>query len=545
MPTYPATKTYRGGFYNNHVVNGQDDRVYTAEDVRKPYDVVFTDGIMPEADGTAGNCLKVSPTGGMGISVVAGHAKLGGAWFENERIYNITLDVGGTAQRYDCVIIRNDDSDDVREPSIYIKSLTAVPTISDLTRNDKIYEICVAYVKVSALATSISESDIIDTRTDGSLCNIMSGVGATVVRTYENTYFSQSVDQRTIPIGISQYDRTRDTLIVVVEGRTFTAGTNYSILSNTHIQLAIGLPVVGTRIYFQVIKSVNAAGAETVVQEVAELRTEMTAVNKKLENHYYCNGLNDNVLISRIALAYLDEGSSYGSIKIVIHGHFGATAPYAGEGTSSSRYRWFALGRLSGDSNRKIILDFSDCDEISLPITSGYYHNIFYGDNIHIIGASVIANQNGANTYIRMFSSADGVVRAENCRFWITASGVSYISQTGTFVNCRGSVTVGGANAYCFYPTENALLRIEGGEYYAYTTSAYTSAVVYGTSSTLVAILYAVNCPTVARSGYVQSYSIYTIAGNVSITDTITTLPITATGANIRGTLAISKAGQM
>ena len=53
MPIYSANITYRGGFYNNKQTNGVNDRVYTAEDVRKPYDTVFTDGIMPAADGTA------------------------------------------------------------------------------------------------------------------------------------------------------------------------------------------------------------------------------------------------------------------------------------------------------------------------------------------------------------------------------------------------------------------------------------------------------------------------------------------------------------
>ena len=145
MPTYPINKTYRGGFYNNRKdANGNDDRVYTAEDVRKPYDVVFTDGIKPDADGTAGDVLKVTSAGGMAISIAAGHAKLGGAWFENTSAYNITLDNGTTYERYDWVILRNDDSASVRAPSIYIKSSTAAPKVEDLTRNTSIYEVCIA-----------------------------------------------------------------------------------------------------------------------------------------------------------------------------------------------------------------------------------------------------------------------------------------------------------------------------------------------------------------------------------------------------------------
>ena len=144
MPTY-GTITYKAGFYNNKKnSNGEDDRVYTAEDIRKPYTSIYTKGVKPEADGTAGEMLKVSAAGGMNITVAAGEANLG-AWFINESAFNITLDNSTGADRYDAVIIRNDDSDAVRMPSIFIKSLSRVPTVADLTRDDKIYEICVAY----------------------------------------------------------------------------------------------------------------------------------------------------------------------------------------------------------------------------------------------------------------------------------------------------------------------------------------------------------------------------------------------------------------
>ena len=183
MPTYPTIKTFKSGFYNSKRVNGVDDRTYTAEDVRKPYDTVFTDGIMPDSDGTAGDTLKVTAAGGMAISIGTGHAKIGGAWFENTGIYAITLDPASSYTRYDAIIIQNNDDEAVRDSAISVRSFTTVPTVADLTRNDTVYEICLAYVKIPALAASITDNDIIDTRLDGSLCNVMSGVGAMVVRT--------------------------------------------------------------------------------------------------------------------------------------------------------------------------------------------------------------------------------------------------------------------------------------------------------------------------------------------------------------------------
>lgn len=544
MPIYPTIETIKGYFYNNKVVDGVNDRVYTAQDMRKPYDALFTDGVKPSADGTAGDVFKVQSSGGMTISVLEGYAKLHGAPVENTAPYVITLDDAVSTVRYDCVIIRNDDSDDMRKPSIYVKSLSRVPTVNDLERAGNVYELCLAYVVVPAFATAITDADIVDTRDDGTLCNVMSGVGAMVVQTFRNTYFTETANQKDIPIGIRQFNKSRDELTVIIEGRIFTKDANYTIKDDETVTLAIGLPVIGTKVEFEVAKNVNAAGAETVVLEVADLLKDMAAVNKKLEHHYYCNGVNDNIEISKIAQAYIDGGTDYGSMHLIVHGTFGATVPYSGSGTSARNYFWLALGKDGVSTNRRLTVDFTDCSAINIPVTLGTYNTIFAGNDVHVIGANVIANQSGANTYIRAFSSANGVVVAEDCRFWITASLTSYISQTGTFVRCRGSVTVVGGSAYCFHPTANAVLRLQGGEYYAYSSGAF-SAVVYQTAANAVAILYGVNCPTSARGGYTQDYAVSATGKFISITDTITALPINLPSGNVRGTLAISKLGMM
>ena len=544
MPTY-GTITYKAGFYNSKKnSNGVDDRVYTAEDIRKPYTSIYTKGIKPEADGTTGEVLKVSATGGMKIAVAAGEANLG-AWFINESAFNITLDNSTGADRYDAVIIRNDDSDAVRMPSIHIKSLSRVPTASDLTRNDKIYEICVAYVRVPALATSITAANIIDTRDDGQLCNVMSGVGAMVVRTYRNTVFSERAGQTGITIGIPQFNRSRDELTVIIEGRVLSE-TAYTIPSNTYVELAIGLPVIGTKVDFEVRKNVNAAGADTVVQEVAGLLNEMSLVNKTLEHHYYCNGQTDNVNISTLVADFQSGYTDYASMRLVIHGTFGATSPRGGEGTAANAYYWFRAAQGSA-SSRKVTLDFTDCKEIRINCDVGTHNIVFFGMDVRVVGANVIAT-GGASIF--MFSTAGGTsVYAENCRFWITCESGGYIARSGTFKNCRASVTNTGLHSYCFVPIDASLLRVDGGEYYAYTGSAeHVSAVVGLTSGTnAVAILYGVNAPTVARSGYYQTNSVYQTTGMICSTDLISALPLNVVSgaSNIRGTVSLSKANMM
>lgn len=541
MPTYGAI-TYKAGFYNNKKdSNGVDDRVYTAEDIRAPYNSIYTKGIKPEADGTAGEMLKVTATGGLNISVAKGEANLG-AWFANDSAFNITLDNHTGAVRYDCVIVRNDDNDDVRMPSIYIKSLSRIPTKNDLIQEGKIYEICLAYVIVPALSGNI---EIVDTREDGQLCNVMSGVGATVVRTYRNTVYTERAGQTGVTIGIPQFNRSRDHLTVIIEGRILSE-TAFTIPSNTYVELNLGLPVIGTRVDFEVRKSVNAAGADTVVQEVGGLLNEVASINKTLEHHYYCNGATDNVNISRLITNLQANFTDYSSIKLNIHGTFGATAPAGGAGTAENPYYWFRAAQGAA-SSRRVILDFTDCKEITINCTNNTHNIIFFGMDTYIVGANVRAS--GGIT-INMFSAAgQTLIYAESCRFWVTCDSSGLIARSGTFKNCRASVTNSGLHSYCFAPISASLLRIEGGEYYAYTASTeHVSAIVGLTSGeNAVAIMYGVNAPTSERSGYRQTNSVYQTTGIVSCTDLISALPLNVVSgaSNIRGTIAKSKAGLM
>lgn len=540
MPDYGSI-TYRAGFYDSKNENGTDDRVYTAQDLRMPYTSIYTKGIKPAADGTAGETLKVTTAGGLKIAVAAGEANLG-AWFINDAAFNITLDNHTGSARYDCVIIRNDDNEDVRMPSIYIKSLSRIPTANDLTRNEKIYEICVAYVTVPALSGAIT---IVDTREDGQLCNVMSGVGATVVRTFRNTVYSERAGQTGVTIGIKQFDRQRDHLTVIVEGRILS-NSAYTIPSNTYVELALGLPVIGTRVDFEVRKNVNAAGADTVVQEVGGLLNDMANVERTLKNHYYCNGQTDNINISNLVNNYLTNYTDYSSMRLVIHGTFGATAPRGGTGTSSDPYYWFRAA-LGAASSRRVILDFTDCSEISINCDNNSHNIIFFGMDTQIIGANVRAT--GGQT-IYMFSAAGASsIYAENCRFWITTTSNGLIARSGTFKNCRASVTNSGLHSYCFAPISASLLRIEGGEYYAYTASTeHISAVVGLTSGeNAVAVLFGVNAPISARSGYLQTHAIYQTTGKISCAYLISELPIqeVSGSANYNGTITLSKAGLM
>ena len=137
---------------------------------------------------------------------------------------------------------------------------------------------------------------------------------------------------------------------------------------------------------------------------------------------------------------------------------------------------------------------------------------------------------------------------AENCRFWITSYQDSLIANNGTFTNCSGSVANVINNSFCFIPYTGSLLRINGGEYYAYTgASDKVSAVVGQSAANAVSILYAVSAPALNRSGFYQTNSIVQYAGGglMNCTDLVSALAATVTSgiSDIRGTIALSKAG--
>ena len=263
---------------------------------------------------------------------------------------------------------------------------------------------------------------------------------------------------------------------------------------------------------------------------------------------YKCNGVDDNIRISDIVKNFLNGGTNNMYMKLNVIGKLGCKGVVRGGGNATNPYGVFDF---NVESNRRVIIDFSNCSEINPTIESGKYTVIFFTEyNISIVGANVIGSNTASGTIIRIFNSSSGVIYAENCRFWLNGYLNSLISLNGTFINCRGSVANITENAYCFLPSDQALIRVYGGEYYAYTgDSAKQSAILGQSSANSVSVLYGVNAPTLARSGFYQTNSIlqWTGGGVLSCTDLISELPmIVVSGiSNIRGTIAKNKAGMM
>ena len=558
----------RSGFFNALRVNGDYDRKYNANDYSDNLAVVIGNGVLRGAD----NDLRVTSSG-MLTTVAAGRAWINGHFYVNDAPMTfaaVTAPAGGS--RWDRVMLRLDG--DITARSINLRYVQGVagndPAKPEPVRDGNIYELVLADIYIGTNATSVK---VTDTRGDASICGW-------VYSTTGNGAFFEALDADFA----EWFGRTKDTLASVTLFKRYTWRTVLTAAGNTavfdipqwdeetcfaevYINGVLDVEnvdyyrngnvlsfanqlVAGTEIVVNVYKSIDGTGITSVAQEITELQNQVAALYKTGDYEYHCNGVDDNVQLSNLAQAWLDAGTDYASKTIRVFGTFGASAAVGGDGSASSPFRWFNIGK-DASTNRRVILDFSCCTQIAPEIAAGTYNTIFYGTDAHIIGAVVNAYQKEAGTVIKVFGSNGGAVSAKNCRFIVTAYTSSMIANNGTFEHCRGNVANSTGNSYCFLPFNNVLLRVIGGEYTAYTGSStgYRSAVIGQSAVNAVSILYGVNAPTIARAGYYQTHSLIqlTDGGNMNSTDLVSELPVSVVAgiSEIRGTITRSKPGNM
>lgn len=537
------------GFFNAFLSGGVYDRTYNADDYCNNLATIIKNGVV----NSVRNDLKVSAYNGMTIAVGYGRAWINGHWFFNDTEYTgltIATAPSGSNSRIDRVVLRLDTSTAVR--SVELDVLTGVaaasPVAPELTRSGNIYELALADITVTAGMITVAESNIKDLRADGSLCGWAASVTPAIMSMLQrySDKITIAATASVFQFNIAQYDAAEGgTALDVYINGIYTPPERYTLEGNT-ITLNGGTLIAGTVVDVVLTKSIDGTGLADAAELLAELQQTVADLDAFGDFHYHCNGINDNVVLSQIAQEWLEGGDDYGCKVIHVYGKCGITAAQGGDGTSTNPYVWFRLGSGSA-TNRRIVFDFSGCEQITVPLPANTHNILFFGMHVNIKGANVIASENTATVYA--FSTAAAtVIHAERCRFWINAL-VGYVARGGTFRDCRISFSCAGADAFIFNVLSGSLLRVFGGEFYAYAATGYQSAVVYvnAAQTTAAAMTFGMNCPTAARSGFVQTYAVNALTNNAlcSFTDTVTELTMQAEGQNIRGTLKISKAGLM
>ena len=563
----------RCGFFNALLENGYYDRKYNAEDYSDNLGAIISTGVRRSGD----NDLRVTAAGGYALQVAIGRAWIQGKWYYNDTVFDdfaVPTPPTGDRHRIDRVVLRLDKNIGARE--IKLVYLTGNPSVSPvpptLTRTDTVFEIALADIDVAPSASEITQANITDQRGNADLCGwVTSPVGyedyftaldaqfedwfaevknelasVTMFKSYEEQVTLES-ETDTVEISIAQYDPTGvDILEVFVNGMREFEGADYTTSGKNIIFSAP--KIAGTDIAIVVYKSIDGTGLGNVAEQVAQLEQEMSTIKNIGEYIYLCNGINDNVKLSEIAQEFLNAtDNANDTLTINVYGKFGCSAPYSGLGTSVSRYRWFSLGSPA-ITNKKVVFDFLNCSQIVLNCDEDAHYIAFDNVGFSIKNANVKMTTKFQNATAVIFSGISGAFAAEDCIFEVTAYNGSHIAQNGTFTRCKGIVTNSVGDSYCFNVAATGLVRIIGGEYYAYTgNNSYNAAVVYiaASAGNAAVITNGMNCPVVAKTSNYQKNAVLCEAGHGGFTDTITTLTMTkAASQNTRGIVAVNKPNQ-
>lgn len=538
------------------------DRNYNADDISEFYQFSFSTGVVKSnSENNEPTGLKVVASSGMNINVNAGYACINGKPYINTAAKTFTITPNGTsANRYDYIVLRYDNNMSVR--NTYLTLVTGngtIPNVERLTRVGKQYELMLGYITVAPSTTNITQTNIKDTRGNVDLCPWFTAVKGSadyydaIIQTYE---FNKTLDSATVKVITdlpSNLYNAKYSLLDVYTNGLKEPKTAYTVsLSGGYIVITFtASKSAGTKITVNLDNFLDGEGMSTVLAQYTDLVQDVAKLNAAGEYNYICNGINDNVLISDIAQAFANDATlpANAQLTINVYGNLGMTAAYAGDGSNSNRYQWLNIGTPVG-SDKRIIVDFTHCNIINVPLKGNTRNAIFNGYNVQVKNARLIANCNETGCVVFIFASNNGEIKAENCYFESLVTSDVYLSYSGTFINCEAYLSSTATHAYCFYlVSASKPVTVIGGRYRAYTgnsASGYVSALAYSPSAETTATisLYSVNCPTVARSGFYQKYAVLFYAGYISSLGLVTALPITlGSGVSnaMTGTVPLSK----
>jgi hypothetical protein len=189
-------------------IDGGDERYYTADEFAEYFRQLLTSGIF-----NGGENLRVTTTGvDMNIMIQPGYAWLEGYLYKiDTEPLVLTLDAADpNLDRIDRVVIRLDK----RLENRYVKAFilkgepAEEPEVPELTRDENIYEISLAQIKVLGGKSFIGEAEVLDERFDESVCGIVNSLikidTSHLIKAFEGewqTWFNAIKDETFVPIG--------------------------------------------------------------------------------------------------------------------------------------------------------------------------------------------------------------------------------------------------------------------------------------------------------------------------------------------------------
>lgn len=576
----------KSGFFNALLEAGVRDRKYNADDFSDNLAVVISSGVLRSAN----DDLKVTANG-LNLTVAEGRGWINGHYFRNTTAYTMpTISPPTGGSRIDRVVLRLDKTITVRSISIqYVQGTAATtPVAPALTRNDNIYEICLAEITVTANAVNVS---VKDTRGDADICGWVYSTSGdnsffTSLDNEFNEWFEDVKDTlssvtlfkrykwettlgaaaSTVTFNIPQYDADTCFIEVYVNG---LLADNYSQSGST---LTFGTSLLaGTEVTVLAFKSIDGTGIMSVADEITRLQNQFATLDGVSKFTYTATGQDDNISLSQIAQAiYAGEYDSsqvtaaanafltalggntwlaslydWSQVTIEIVGKLNVATPAYGSGTAQSRYRYFNLSQQSS-SGKRLIFDFAKADTVIVAPAASTSNIIFYGTDLEIKNLSLDVETDGANSNVQVFAGSNiGRTFITDCRADVLASGDIKIAAHGVFTNCYFRARSEAGHALLFCPDSEDLIRVIGGTHLAYAVvSGKTAAIfyTYGTETNAVIMATNINCPTISVGGYWQQYLSVGYAGKTIIDGVVSTMNSAGSYNTISNQVWLSKA---
>lgn len=326
-----------------------NDRLYSADDMNKPYSRVIADGVFAANDGTPSSDLQTIAAGGMAVTVQAGQGIFASKWFENPSAVIVSIPANNQLYtRIDSIIAQVDKRTAGRVGSIVHRTGTASadPQPPAINETANVIEYRLANISVAAGASSITDANITDLRGSESCPWVTSLIQqvdtSTLWRQYQAAYQAQyeqyaadfatyTAEQRqawedalsaltdeltvstnitmfsstfvasglgkttVIPINIASYDPETDVLLVYINGILATPDKYAYNYPDTHITLDNGI-AAGNSVFFLCLHALIAVDIQSTISLIQTL-------NDRISSLFNYSGWSELTLASGVSAA--------------------------------------------------------------------------------------------------------------------------------------------------------------------------------------------------------------------------------------------------
>ena len=163
------------GFFDAELdAQGKYDRAYTAEQFAEYFGLIVSNGVFPNPSTQLQVVANTTPD--MSVKINEGYGWINGYFAKNDGPYTLSIQTAsGSLKRIDAIVLRWVKETRSMELAVKEGTASSSPVAPFPTRDDNLHELVLAHIAISAGATKITQSMITDTRTDASLCGIVTG----------------------------------------------------------------------------------------------------------------------------------------------------------------------------------------------------------------------------------------------------------------------------------------------------------------------------------------------------------------------------------